>query len=201
MQRDKLYEESAVSARSQTESKIYTTFFVMAMIFFVIAGILLFFTYPQITNVLASEVLNTNGKVLYIVGWVVLVAAFVLIGLLFFFIKNRFNVSYDYTYVDDEVRFTKVFNGRRRKYITTVTMDNLLRIGYCEKPSYQNALRELRGKKPKILTPNKTPAEDKMMIYLLANTSLERKVYVLECRKEMLEYLVLAAGINKLERE
>ncbi len=201
MQRDKLYEESAVSTRSKSESKIYTTFFVVAMIFFVIAAILLFFSFNDIVGVVNNEKATTLDKALFIVMRIGLVLALALIGLLFFLLKNRFNVSYDYIYVDDEVRFTKVFNGRRRKYIATVTMDNLLRIGYCEKPSYQNALRELRGKKPKILTPNKTPAEDKMMIYLLANTSLERRVYVLECRKEMLEYLVLAAGINKLERE
>ena len=197
MQRDKLYEESAVSTRSEKESKFYTVFLVMAMIFFVIGGIMLVFTYSQITNVLANTVLNTNGKVLYIVGWVALLAVFFLIGLAFFLIKNRFNVSYDYTYVDDEVRFTKVFNGRRRKFITTVTMENILRIGYCDKPSYENALRELRGKKPRVLTPNKTPAEDKIFIYLLVNTSMERKLYVIECRKEMLEYLVFAAGRNK----
>ena len=197
MQRDKLYEESAISTRSEKESKFYTVFFVMAMIFFVIGGIMLVFTYSQITSVLGNTVLNTNGKVLYIVGWVALLAVFFLIGLAFFLLKNRFNVSYDYTYVDDEVRLTKVFNGRRRKYIATVTMENLLRIGYCDKPSYENALRELRGKKPRILTPNKAPAEEKFFIYLLVNTSMERKIYVLECRKEMLEYFVFAAGRNK----
>ncbi len=197
MQRDKLYEESAVSKRSQKESKLYTAFFVMAMIFFVLAAILLFFSFNDIVNVVNNEKASSTEKALYIVIRIGFVVSLVLIGLLFFLLKNRFNVSYDYIYVDDEVRFTKVFNGKRRKYITTVTMENLLRIGYCDKPSYQNALRELRGKKPCILTPNKTPAEEKFFVYLLVNTSMERKMYVIECRKEMLEYLVFAAGRNK----
>ena len=89
MQRDKLYEESAISNRSQKESKLYTAFFVIAMIFFVFSGILAFFTFSQISNVVNSTVLNTNGKVLYIVGWVLMLAVSVLIGLLFFLLKNR----------------------------------------------------------------------------------------------------------------
>ncbi len=197
MQRDKFYEESAVSNRSKRESKLYTAFLVVAVFFFIIGGIMVFFSYSQISNTLKSTVLNTNGKVVYIVGWIAMLVMDLIIGIVLFRLKNRFNVSYDYTYVDDEVRFTKVFNGRRRKHIATVTMDNLLRIGYCDKPSYENALRELRGRKPNILTPNKTPAEEKFRIYLLVNTSFERKIYVLECRKEMLEYLVFAAGRNK----
>ena len=197
MQKDKLYEESAVSKRSERESKFYTAFFVLAMIFFAAAAIVLFFSFNDIANVVNNDQLSTASKVLFVVTRIGLVVAFALIGLLFFLLKNRFNVSYDYIYVDDEVRFTKVFNGRRRKFITTVTMENILRIGYCDKPSYENALRELRGKKPRVLTPNKTPAEDKIFIYLLVNTSMERKLYVIECRKEMLEYLVFAAGRNK----
>lgn len=197
MQRDKFYEESAISNRSQKESKLYTAFFVLAMIFFVIGAILLFFSFNDILNVANDAQLTGLGKALFIIIRIGLVLSFVFIGLLFFLLKNRFNVSYDYIYVEDEVRFTKVFNGRRRKYITTVTMENLLRIGYCDKPSYENALRELKGKKPIVLTPNRTPAEEKFFVYLLVHTSFERKLYVIECRKEMLEYLVFAAGRNK----
>ena len=197
MQRDKLYEESAISNRSQKESKFYTAFFVLAIIFFVLGAVILFFSFNDILNVLSNDEIAGIYKVMFMVFRIGLIVSLVLIGVLFFLLKNRFNVSYDYTYVDDEVRFTKVFNGKRRKFIATVTMENLLRIGYCDKPSYENALRELRGKKPRILTPNKTPAEEKFFIYLLVHTPMERKIYVLECRKEMLEYLVFAAGKNK----
>ena len=44
-------------------------------------------------------------------------------------------------------------------------------------------------------------AEGKIFIYLLYSSSIEKRVYVLECRKELLEYLVFAAGRNKFERQ
>lgn len=201
MEREKLYEESAISKRSERESKIYKVFLVVSYIFFGLCVFQLFFAFPYISNTLANENLTSLGKALFIILWVGLTAGLFLIGLLLFKLKNRFNVSYDYTYVDDEIRFTKVFNGRRRKFLATVTMDQILKIGYCEKPSFQDALRGLKGKKPKVLTPNKEPEEGKDFIYLVVNTPSERRIYVLECRKEMLEYLVFAAGRTKWERE
>ena len=59
----------------------------------------------------------------------------------------------------------------------------------------------LQGKKAVPLTPNNEPAEGKIFIYLLYSSSIEKRVYVLECRKELLEYLVFAAGRNKFERQ
>ena len=201
MEREKFYEESAISTRSEKEKKLYTVFKVAAIVFFVFFGIQFFMSFPYIGNVVANENVTTSGKALFIVMWVGLTLTWLLIGFLLFKLKNRFNVSYDYTFVEDEIRFTKVFNGKRRKFITTVTMDQILKIGYCDKPSFEAALRGNKGKKPKILTPNKEPDEEKMFIYLIVNTSLERRIYVLECRKLLLEYLVFAAGRTKLERE
>lgn len=203
MERERWYEESAISQRSKKESKFYAAFKVIGIIFFILFGIQFFMSFPYISNVVSvsSEELPTTGKVLFIVMWVGLTIGIFCIGLAFFLIKNRFNVSYDYIYVEDEIRFTKVFNGRRRKFLTTVNMDQILKIGYCDKPSYEATLRGNRGKKPKILTPNKQPSEEKMFIYLVVSTSIERRIYVLECKKELLEFLVLGAGRTKLERE
>ncbi len=201
MERDRLYEESAISLRSEKESKYYTLFKVIAIVIFVIGGFQLFMSFPYIQNTVTNAELTTMEKVMFCIMWFALTAAILLIGLFFFLLKNRFNISYDYSFVEDEIRFTKVFNGKKRKFLTTVTMDNVLKIGYCDKPSYEATLRGLGGKKPKILTPNKDPEDGKMFIYLLVSTSLEKRVYVLECRQKLLEYLVLGAGRTKLERE
>lgn len=200
MEREKLYEESAISTRSAREKKLYTVFQVAAIILFVIFGIQLFLSYPYISNTVTSGV-STRVKVVFVIMWVATTVVFFLAGFFLLRVRNRFNVSYDYTYVDDELRFTKVFNGKRRKFITKITMDQVLKIGYCDKPSFNEALRSLKGKKPTVLSPNKTPEEGKDFIYLVVNTSIERRIYVLECRKIMLEHIVFAAGRNKWERE
>ena len=108
-------------------------------------------------------------------------------------------MSYDYTFVEDELRVTKVFNGKSRKHIRTFKAEQILKIGYVDSASFERTIAGLQGKKAIPLTPNQEPAEGKIFIYILYSTSVEKKVYVLECRKELLEYLVFATGRSKFE--
>ena len=189
-----------MSARAQTETKFYMFFLVLAIVCFVLAGIVAFFSTSFIPGILADEELTTMGKVFNVGFLIFLILAFLGSGFAFWLIRKKFNVSYDYTFVEDELRITKVFNGRSRKYFATISADSVLRIGWCEKPSFQDVMRGLSGK-PRFLTPNKTPAEDKSFVYVLVGGSLGKTLYILECRQILLEYLVRSAGINKLERE
>lgn len=199
--RGSLYEESAVSQNQASEIKVNRAFTVIGIIFFAGAGINVFFSFSAIMSYLNMEGLEFFYKLLYILEWIGITAALFLIGLTFFLFRRKFNVSYDYLYVEDELRLTKVINGRKRKYIDTVKMDMVLKIGWVGKPSYENTLRSLGKNKPYILTPNREPSEGKTFIYLYVTSSLGQRLYVLECREEMLEYLVWGAGRNKLERE
>lgn len=198
--RDMLYEESATSNREAAEAKFYMLYLVLSVVCFAIGGIVLFFATSFIRGIAIDDELSTLEKALNIGVLVFVVVALLGCGTIFWFIKKRFNVSYDYTFVEDELRVTKVFNGRSRKPFTTIRADFIYKIGWCEKPSYRDVLRGIEGK-PKFLTPNKTPAEDKEFIYVLVGGTLGKTVYVLECRRALLEYLVQSAGIDKLERE
>lgn len=199
VQRDLLYEESASSNRAQAESKFYTLFLVVSVICFVIAGVTAFFATSVIQEVAVSDA-ETEQKVFSVVSWIFFILIFVGGGFAFWFLKKRFNLSYDYSFVEDELRVTKVFNGRSRKYFTTISADFILRIGDCEKPSFRDVSRGIQGKTV-YLTPNKTPAEGKKFIYVLVGGSLGKRLYVLECRQILLEYLVRSAGIDKFQRE
>lgn len=200
MAREMLYEESALSQKARSEEKLYKTFLAVAILFFVIFGITASVAIGVIPAVLSNEDASRFGKIWMVVRWGFFLLFSLGGGFLFWHLKNRFNVSYDYSFVEDELRVTKVFNGRKRKFLFKVRADQILKIGWCEKASYENTLRGLTAK-PKILSPNKIAADDKDFIYLLVAHELGKRVYVLECRKELLEYLVLAAGRNKLERE
>lgn len=200
MQRDMLYEESATCNRENAESKLYTVFLVLSVVCIAFAAITIFFATAAIQGFFADEALTTFGKIFYTIVWIAFILAFLGGGAAFWFLKKRFNISYDYSFVEDELRVTKVFNGRSRKFLTTISADAILRIGWCEKPSYRDVLRGIQGK-PKFLTPNKTPAEEKDFVYVLVSGSLGKTLYVLECRQILVEYLVQAAGVNKLERQ
>ena len=90
-----------------------------------------------------------------------------------------------------------MFNGKTRKHLLTMKADQMLMIGYADTDSYERLLAGQRNKKPTYLTPNREPAEGKIFIYIHYSTSIGKTLYVLECRKEMLEYVVFAAGRNK----
>lgn len=200
MARELLYEESATSQRSARDEKLYKVFQVVAVILFILAGIVFFTIFMNILPVLLSG--DTSGAeiALGLVMWILFFLLFAGSGTVFWLIKNRFNVSYDYIFVQDELRITKVFNGKKRKYIATVRGDQILKLGWCDRDSYTDTLRGLNGKKAKIMTPNREPSEGKEMIYILVSGSIEKSLFVLECREEMMEYLVFAAGRNKLEQ-
>ena len=77
----------------------------------------------------------------------------------------------------------------------------MLKIGYVERDSFRRTLEGVRDKKAVYLTPNREPAEGKMFIYILYSSSIEKTLYVMECRQQMLEYIVLAAGRSKFETQ
>ncbi len=195
-----LYEESAGSTRAAKESKLYTLFKVFAIIFFVLAGIVALTFFMTILDYILVNFESALARLIQTLPWVFLMLLFGGTGLVFWFLKNRFNVGYDYIFVQDELRITKVFNGKKRKFLTTIHADQILKLGWADRDSYEDTLRGLGNKKPKIFTPNRAPAEGKEFIYIFVSGSIEKSLYVIECRQTLLEYLVYAAGRNKLEQ-
>ncbi len=205
MVRDGFYEESAISARSKTEEKLYTVFKVAAIMLAVIAAFALTFAFLFVPSVLQATTredgsVDTFVRVIALAEFFGFIVATAGLGVGSWFLKNRFNVSYDYTFVEDEIRVTKVFNGKKRKYLFTIQADRILAIGWYGSDAYGRALKGFGGK-PKMCTPNKECPEGKEWIYIIQSTSAEKAMYVLECRRQLLENIVFAAGRNKLEQK
>ena len=192
------YEESAGSQNEKKEKRWYTAFQVLGIVCFVFTGFGAILSFSVIPNIIGS----TSGlqRVISILVWVLGVAFTAGFGVLFFRMRRRFNQSYDYIFVEDELRITRVFNGRRRKHLCTLKADSILKIGYCESDSFERTLAGISGK-PYFYTPNTEPAEEKTFIYILYSDSIGKRMYVIECRQMMLEYLVRAAGRTKFERQ
>ncbi|MBD5636541.1 MAG: hypothetical protein HDP28_01795 [Clostridia bacterium] len=199
MPKDALYEESAQPVDAKKQARWYMTFQVLCIIFAVAAVIYLFICIMVLPTGLKG--VKGTALVLSLVLWLVPLVALVLSSFLFFRVRRRFNVSYDYLFVQDELRITKVFNGRKRKHIVTLDAEHIMQLGYCEGTTFDRTYAGLNGSKPRIMTPNRDPAEGKEFIHILYSSSVGKTLYILECKKEMLEYLVLAAGRNKFIRE
>lgn len=199
MARTTFYEESATSVNAQTEARIAKAYNIASIIALSIAALIVFLSLTYIP----SMFMMYEGVALVLNLIVFFAPILALVGLFFLFrhLKRKKNISYDYTFVEDEVRITKVFNGKSRKFQRTLSAAQMLKIGYVDKDSFRRTLEGVRNKKAVYLTPNKEPAEGKIFIYILYSSSIEKTLYVLECRQQMLEYIVLAAGINKFERQ
>lgn len=203
--REAFYEESASSARSVAEAKVYTVFRVLAIIAFVGAALLLAFSFTYVPFVLAGTVDEATGqvytapRVFYIAAYFVFAGLVALTGFLFWKFKNRYNVSYDYIFVEDELRVSRVFNGMRRKFFKKFNADMIVKLGKCANDSYRSATAGLGKKQIVYLTPNREPREGREFYYMVYSSSTEKTVYILESKVELIEYLIRAAGRNKWE--
>lgn len=199
MLKDALHEESAQPVNSATQAKWYTAFHVLFILFAIATGFMVF----ACIMVLPTAIPQVQGiaLVVLLLMWLLPLVAFALTSFAFFRLRRRFNQSFDYLFVQDELRITKVFNGKKRKHVVTLEADHILQVGYCEGTTFERTYAGLNGAKPKMMTPNREPAEGKEFIHILYSSSVGKSLYILECRKEMLEYIVLAAGRNKFVRE
>ena len=199
MVRSTFYEESATPINAQAEARVAQAFHIAGIVALVLAGIIVFLSLTYIPSMFT--VYEGLDLVINIVLFIAPVLALVGMFFLFRHFKRKKNVSYDYTFVADEVRITKVFNGKSRKYQRTLAASQMLKIGYVERDSFRRTLEGVRDKKAVYLTPNREPAEGKMFIYILYSSSIEKTLYVMECRQQMLEYIVMPAGRSKFEAQ
>lgn len=203
--REAYYEESAVSSRSVQEARLYNVFKVVAILLFVGVGFFLSGAAAIVPGILASTKnadtgeVNVAARVVGFVEYFGFAALMLCAGIILFRMKNRFNRSFDYTFVEDELRVAKVFNGKRRKFYKTLKADQMLKIGRCdgEGDGFERTCAGMDRKRIILLTPNKTPCENKEFFYILYSSTIEKNVYVVEARKELIDYIVRAAGRNK----
>lgn len=203
--REAFYEESASSARSAMEAKWYRAMSIISIIAFVAVALLIAFAFTYVPIVLAGTVDEETGQVFtaarifYIAAYFVFIALVAGTGLLFWFLKNRYNVSYDYIFVEDELRVSRVFNGVRRKFYKRFNADMILKLGKCENDSFNRITAGMGKKQIVYLTPNREAREGRELYYMLYSSSTEKTVYILESKVELIEYILRAAGRNKWE--
>ena len=102
-----------------------------------------------------------------------------------YLLKRRLNISYDYIFVSGELRIVKVFNINKRKLISRIQAENILQLGDLDNESF-NRLSSNPANKQVICTPNFASANGKFFMYAHVNEPTGNKLYVLECREELL---------------
>ena len=199
MTRNTLYEESAISIDAESEKRTARAFNIAGAVSLALAGILFVSSLGYIVALFSAY----QGSDLLINLLLFLLPLALLIATYFVFrhFAHKKNISYDYTFVSDELRITKVFNGKQRKHLFVLTAEQIVKVGYADKSSVERARAGLKDKDAVYLTPNREPSKGKMFIYVLCTASNTKELYVLECRQQLLECIVAATGINKFERQ
>ena len=113
--------------------------------------------------------------------------------------KLRYNVSYDYCFVSGELRISKVFSFTKRKLLARLECSEMLQVGDIENSSYER-LRSDPMTKEVVCTPNIEAADGKFFMYILINND-GKKLYVLECRENLLMNIMKFAKRNVLESD
>ncbi len=183
---DVFYEESSIVKNSTQASKKYKIMNIIANVFLtlVVVGILFGISFIPLGA--------------WILWGFILVWLFCM-WFMFFKLKSRFNVNYDYSFVSGELRIAKVFNINKRKLLARIDSEDIIQLGDVENTSF-DGLRADPNTKLVLCTSNDEAAEGKFFMYVLANVN-GKKLYVLECREELLMHMMRFVKRTVLESD
>lgn len=181
-----LYEESSVADNQSSRVKKYTTIHVFSQIFLCLAIIMLF---------LGFFIFPIDVIWFFLIECVI----FVVLWLLFNKWKSSVNVSFDYTLTEGELRIARVENVESRKLVAKIDCTEILQIGDIDNGNYER-LSSDPNTKTEICTSNETAAANKFFMYILVEND-GKKLYVLECKEQLLLNIMKDAPRSALERE
>ena len=201
---DTFYEESAVNQnakKGERKYKIVNAIYYIFLVITIIFGVWTISAFPLRPGAGANEeVMEGYALQQTLFAMVLFVFCMALsFTILFHLTRRRINVSYDYAFVSGELRITKVFNVNKRKLITKLTQEEILQVGDIDCPAFDR-LRSDPQTKEIICTQNTEPTEGKFFMYILAVDN-GKKIYVLECREELLLNMMQYLRRDVLDRD
>lgn len=184
-------EESAILSDDHRAKRWYMIFKVISIIGFVLAAFVFFMTIMFFLMPISEEAIgdvenfDPTPLIIQLVVFLVVAILLCLTGVLFNIKKHNFFISYDYTYVNGELRFAKVIHDRKRKVLYRLTDEQVIQIGKVGSSTYEKLKRSPENKE-ELLTPNTEAADGKEFYYLQAATRVGKRLLVLECRPQFI---------------
>lgn len=186
---DVFYEESAIAHNSDKKTKRYNLLTGISWVFLGLGIVWIMLGFYTIRiNVLGDWI-----------SWGLIAAWLFLTWFLLRQWKMRINISYDYVFVSGELRIAKVINVNKRKLVARFDCEDMIQFGDVDNPSFER-FRNEPATKTVICTSNDVASEGKFFMYILAEYN-GRKLFVLECREELLINILKFARRNKLESD
>lgn len=189
------YEESTGIADEKKERGKFNLFKTISIVFFVLLGLWVFFIFFFFDFSVAGQ--NVLGTIIFIGLPLVGLGGS---GVYFAFLKNKYCIDYDYTFVSGSVRFSKVINNVKRKAICKFDVTDVSLIGNYGSEEYERIEKTPQIKKL-LLTSNEQPAEGKGFYYIYATVDVEKKLLVLECTETFLINFIKYRGRSIIEKD
>ncbi len=183
---DVLYEESSIASNAKKDARKYKLIQIVSNVFLAIGIILM---------VIGISIIPFKD----LIGWTLFCLWFFVVWFVLYKFKSRFNVNFDYTFVSGELRIAKVINTSKRKFITRLQPDDIVQLGDVENTAFAGFQADPNIKNV-YCTSNVEAAEGKFFMYVLANDN-GRKLYVLECREELLLHMMRFVKRTALESD
>ncbi len=165
------YEETAEIQNKKSATTKFNIFSAMSVVSFFLC---------VVWAILVLTVYELSGNFLIdFIGILLPLLAFLIVGILFSQLKNRFYAEYDYTFVTGSVRISKVIKNTKRRLLLvfdTVIIEKMGKYGSNTYLKYQS----MPGINKLMLTSNDKAAEGKTLYYLVINDDV-KKLLVLEC--------------------
>lgn len=191
------YEETAVYRNEKSEKSKYYTFYVLCIFFLIVAcayvGLMLGTT--------DFDKLGTGNTFLNVLLIVIPAIGFLITSGLFFILKNKFCLDYDYTFVSGSLRISRVIKNSRRRFLYSFTTDKIEKLGKFGSDTFFDYLK-FPNLKVVQLTANKSPSEGKDFFYLVVNNIDKTKVLlVFECTEQLMVNILKYSNKYIIEKD
>lgn len=182
MQQELFYEETALHQNERSEKTKYFLCSTLSILF-----LALLIIYVGLTlGVIDFDALGLGNVFLN-----VLIAVLPALGLLitsgvFFVMKFRFCIDYDYTFVSGSIRVSKVIKNNKRKFLYLFNTSCIEKLGKIGSETFMNYLK-YPNLKAVTLSSNKMPSENKDFYYLVVNNvDKDKLMLVFECTEQFM---------------
>lgn len=187
------YEETATINNERSERAKYNIFRVLSILFYVLTVlylIVVFFAYDW----------SGGNLLLNIIFVIIPFIMFLVSGIVFGKLKNKFCVEYDYTFVTGSIRVSKVIKYIKRKFIIKFETRDIEKIGEYGSQTYYK-YEQIKDITKLTLTSNFTASENKKFYYIVANVDSDKKLMLFECREEFIINILKFSNKTVLEEE
>ena len=186
---DVFYEESAIAQNSDKKLKKYNILSGISIVFLVLAILWIVIGFYTV------DITSIGNWIFWGMIFIWLLSVWFLLRLW----KMRINVSYDYCFVSGELRISKVININKRKLVTKFDCSEIIQVGDVDSPAFDR-FRSTPNTKLVVCTSNDVAAEGKFFMYIHVDYN-GKKLYVLECREELLVQMLKFMKRTALDRD